>query len=230
MPTTITSDWHYTNRLAVHPTSATTLIAATTTGIWKTTDAGATDWDQALPGHNVFDVDFDPTNGSKAVAGGYGGGAWYSTTGGDLWLAATGLPLGGRIELAYAASDPTIVFASVNDNGGVVYKSTDGGHSYTIAGAATGLLGSQGDYGNAIWVSPSNPLRLIVGGIDLYQSTDGGQTFTKISRWQTNQTFVQTGTGPDSAHADHHAIVADADFRPKRPSTSAMTAALRKRP
>ena len=44
---------------------------------------------------------------------------------------------------------------------------------------------------------------MIVGGIDLWRSTNGGVTLDKISQW-----FSQ----PNSAHADHHAIVAHPGF------------------
>jgi len=212
--TTANSSWWYTNRLAVHPTAATTLLAATSTGVWKTTNAGQTAWTNVLPSVVIMDVAFDPTDGSNAVAGGYAGTAWYSTDTGATWHAATGMPASGRIELAYAASDPTIVYASVNVNGGLVYRSTDGGHSYTLAGPTSGLdlLGNQGNYGNALWVSPTNADRLVVGGVDLYQSTDAGATFNAISDWTVNQNHVITGTGSDSAHADHHAIVANPNY------------------
>jgi hypothetical protein len=43
---------------------------------------------------------------------------------------------------------------------------------------------------------------LIVGGIDLWRSTDAGNTLRRISTWWSDQ----------SAHADHHAIVADPGY------------------
>jgi hypothetical protein len=61
-------------------------------------------------------------------------------------------------------------------------------------------LSEQGWYANCLWAGdPLDPNFVIIGGLDLYRTTDGGLTYTKISDWQQS---------PKSAHADHHAIVA----------------------
>lgn len=205
LASTNTSDFQYVNRLAISPNGA-TLLAATQTGIFRSTNGG-TSWTQVLVNGagqdgEVLDIDFDPTNSNKAVAGGRTGKAWYSTNGGQTWTSATGMAYAtsfyGRVELAYAASSPTTVFASLDKNSGEVWKSTDGGATYGIVRTGDGYLGSQGWYDNALWVDPTNANRIIVGGIDLWQSTDGGTSFTKISQWFS---------APTSAHADHHIIV-----------------------
>jgi hypothetical protein len=214
LSSTANSDWWYTNRLAVHPTSADTVLAATWAGIFRTVNGG-TSWAKELSAEVVHDVDFDPSNGNNAIAGGYSGKAFYSTDGGDSWQPSTGLPAGaGRVEVGFAASNTLVTYASININGGAIYRSSDGGHSYTFIGPSPDVnyLGGQGNYDNALWVSPSNPDRIIVGGIDLYQSTNQGVGLTKISDWTINQNFVRTGSGPDSAHADHHAIVANPSY------------------
>ena len=213
---TADSNWYYTNRLAIHPTSADTLLAATWAGIFKTTDGGA-HWTHPLPSGVITDVDLDPVNGGNAIAGSYGGVAYFSTDGGGSWQLATGLPAASakaRVEVAYSAGNPAIVYASLNLDGGALYRSADGGHSYAFSGPSPDVdyLGSQGAYANALWVSPTNPDRVIVGGLDLYQSTNQGVTMTKISDWTVNQDHVRTGTGPDSAHADHHVIVSNPNY------------------
>jgi hypothetical protein len=174
------------------------IIAATYTGIWNSIDGGA-NWTQA---HNsrTYDVDVDPTDNNKLVAGGRGQ-ATYSVDGGLNWTVATGLETissGSRIEIAYSKSTPSVVFASVDNNSGEVWKSVDGGQSYSLSNTGNSYLGSQGWYDNALWVDPTNADHLIVGGLDLWRSTDGGVNFTKISTWWL---------APDSAHADHHFIM-----------------------
>ena len=79
----------------------------------------------------MFDVNFDPTDASKAIASGDNGTVRYSTDGGLTWNPATGIS-GSRIEVAYARSSPNIVYASVENGQGQVYKSTDGGQSYSL--------------------------------------------------------------------------------------------------
>ena len=66
-------------------------------------------------------------------------------------------------------------------------------------------LSRQGWYANALWIDPVNEKHLIVGGLDLYRSIDGGTTFSKISKWHL---------APQSAHADHHMIIAPPTYAP----------------
>ncbi len=153
---------------------------------------------------------------------GYGGGAEYTTIDeevdsstqlvvNDLQDAhAAGEPitarLKGRVELAWARSTPDTVYASMNSGRGCIWQSTDGGDDfYLISNTNDDYLGKQGGYDNTIWVSPVNDAHVVVGGIDLWRSLDGGATLTKISRWQD----YHTG---DSAHADHHLIVEHPNF------------------
>ena len=201
---TITADWYYVNRLAI-ASNGTTLLAATGSGIWRSTNAGA-NWTQVLINQPVKDINFDPTDNNKAIASGSDGKAWYSTNGGASWTAASGLPALdwlGRVEVAYAPSNPTIVYASIPQNNGELWKSTNGGQSYSLVNAGNNYLGGQGWYDNIIWVDPTNPNILLVGGIDIWRSTDGGANLTKVSLWWA---------APDSAHADNHMILEDPGF------------------
>lgn len=206
LPSTANDDWYHVSRLAIHPTDSHILLAATSTGIWHSFDAGAT-WTKQDP-FAMLDINFNPTDGHKCVASGSAGsGVRYSIDGGLTWNAATGIPPFGRVEIAYASSNPAIVYASVDNRGGELYVSTDGGQTFTLRNTGQDFFsaggGSQGWYDNALWVDPTNSNTLIVGGIDLWRSTDGGATFIKISRWES---------APHSAHADHHVIVESSQF------------------
>ncbi|MEZ5426657.1 MAG: hypothetical protein R2747_10355 [Pyrinomonadaceae bacterium] len=201
-------------------------------GIARSIDGGAT-WTQQTS-VTAQEIDFDPTNSNNAVAGELtvcpsppgppcAASVRYSTDGGQTWTSATFNPgitnggagaTNGRAELAYAPSNSNIVYAAVNNNNGDIYRSTDGGQNYTRVNTGTNFfLGSnnQGWYDNAIWVNPQDPTFLIVGGIDLWRSTNSGANFTQISRWQcgTGQTSSCANT---SAHADQHMIVASPGF------------------
>jgi hypothetical protein len=198
IPSTANSSFYFVNRLVVSPTNNLVLLAATGTGIWRSTDGGAS-WSQRYNAVAMLDVVFNPADGSKAIASGstYGviGRSLYSTDGGVTWTAATGLPAaGGRVEVAYAASSPNIVYASVNNNSGEIYRSTDGGVTFTLLSNPAHVSG-QGWYDNCIWVDPTNPNLVVIGGTDIYRSVDGGVTFTDI------------GGYAGSIHPDQHAIV-----------------------
>ncbi|MBI5029802.1 MAG: hypothetical protein HZB51_04690 [Chloroflexi bacterium] len=206
LPTTNNSNWYYVNRLAISP-NGTTLLAATGSGIWRSINGGDS-WTQVQFSSDMADVKFNPSDNNKAVAGRFWGGAYYSTNGGLNWNTATfNVPgLTGsypRTELAYAPSNPSIVYAGVYQTSGEVWQSVDGGQTYSRVNAITNYMGTQGWYDNAIWVDPTNANIIVVGGIDLYRSTNGGTTLTKISQWQY---------APSSAHADHHAIVSHPGF------------------
>ena len=204
LASTANSNWYYVNRLAISP-DGNTLLAATNTGIWRSANGGAT-WSQVTT-TRTLDIDFHPTDSSRAIASGsYGNNVYYSTDGGVTWSTATGFPSLGwlnRVEVTYVSNSPNIVYASLNSNGGEIWKSTDGGATYSRVNTGYNFLGGQGWYDNIIWVDPTNANTVIVGGIDLWRSTDGGATLTKISQWWS---------APASPHADHHAIVAHPNF------------------
>ena len=201
LASTTGSTFHYVNRLAIHPTNGQIILAATRSGIFRSTDGG-TSWSQRTTA-DTMDIDFNPTDATRCVASGRLGLALYSTDGGVTWIAATGLTATGRVEVAYSASSPTTVYASQERNSGELYQSTNGGQSYTLKNTGTNYLGGQGWYDNALWVDPTNPAIVIVGGIDLYRSTNSGTTLSQISQWFS---------APTSAHADHHFIVHQPGF------------------
>ena len=109
---------------------------------------------------------------------------------------------GGR--LAVTPADPNRVYAyligeaKTNDFGYIgVYKSTDAGTSWTLPNSPAGgpysdthpnlAIGSpdwtyhQGFYNCAILCSETNPDEIIVGGLNIWKSTDGASTFTGVS-------------------------------------------------
>jgi photosystem II stability/assembly factor-like uncharacterized protein len=80
-------------------------------------------------------------------------------------------------------------------------------------GSSNGFF-TQGWYDNIIAVDPANPNTVWSGGIDLFRSDDGGQTWGIASFW-----WATPGVNPEFAHADHHAIV----FHPQYNGTSNQT-------
>ncbi|MGI9014841.1 MAG: WD40/YVTN/BNR-like repeat-containing protein [Phycisphaerales bacterium] len=189
MPGTDTSDFYFVNRIALHPTNVNEMVVATTTGIWRTTDDGAS-WTRTLD-IIALDVKRHPTNPNRLVASGRNGAApYYSTNGGVSWIQASGAG-GLRQELAYAPSDPNIVYACVSNSGSLrTWRSLDGGMNYTLQQA--GGVGTYDAYNNTIWVDPTDPDILVIGGVWLYFSGDAGVNF--------QQRYT-------AAHPDMHGIV-----------------------
>ncbi len=206
---TLTPDYQYVNRLAINATGK-IMLAATRAGLFRSDDAGWTNWSPRWTGE-FSDVVFHPTDASLAVAGGLKNGqAYYTTDGGLNWHPVTHPGVwNDRVELTYSRKNPAIVYASVNNGTGEIWRSVDGGQTYSrrrgvdAAGKAVPFLGKQGWYGNAIWAGDStNSNLVIVGGIDLWKSTDGGDTLVDISSWWDDR----------SVHSDQHVIVADAKY------------------
>ncbi|WP_138733757.1 WD40/YVTN/BNR-like repeat-containing protein [Modestobacter excelsi] len=205
LPSTATPDFHEVNRIAVSP-SGTVVLAATGTGIFRSADAARATWTKV---HDVAtgDVRFDPQDDDRAVAGAVDAAeAWFTQDGGLTWTAAGHGPWSGRVELAYAAADPTIVYASVQATNGEIWRSEDRGQSYAprktvdVDGHPAPYLGDQGWYDNVIWAGdPTSSDLVVVGGINLWRSLDGGDHLAEISTWWA---------APASAHADQHAFVA----------------------
>ncbi|GIX03784.1 MAG: hypothetical protein KatS3mg113_0790 [Planctomycetaceae bacterium] len=202
LSSTNNGSFYYVNRLAISP-NGNVLLAATNSGLFRSTDGGNT-WTTPSGGVNVrmLDCDFHPTDSTRCICSSSGARVWYSTNGGLSWTSATGLSsttdgFAERTEICYARANPNIVYASVDRSNGAIFRSTDGGQSFSLRGTH-GHLASQGWYDNIIWAGdPNNADRVIVGGVDLFRSVDGGQTLAQISQWWL---------APASAHADHHEI------------------------
>lgn len=110
----------------------------------------------------------------------------------------------GGARIAVTNADPNRVYAYLigeskpNDLGYIgVYRSDDGGISWTLPNGPVGgpysathinlaigtstWLYHQGFYNCAIMASPTDPDVLLVGGLNVYKSTDGGATFSALS-------------------------------------------------
>jgi photosystem II stability/assembly factor-like uncharacterized protein len=207
------ADWRFVNRIAVHPTQPQVVLAALTNNsrasgaIYRSADAGAT-WTRVSTA-KALDVAFDPINPSNALAGLDDGTILYSRDAGMSWTRTAplvGSPSGrsstARAEIAFARSQPGVAYASVDNEKGEVWRSEDAGATWMRLSNPQ-HLGTQGDYDNAIWVDPTDANHVLVAGLDVYQSRDGGATFAKVSDWRDV---------PFSPHADHHALVSAPNF------------------
>ena len=175
-----TAGWLAVNRLAIDPNNSSILLAATPNGIYRSVDAGAS-WSLRYV-NGVLDVDFHPTDSLLAVAGERGDDGLYSTDGGVTWANATGITSSAiRVETAYAASSPNVVYAAASVSGSIrIYRSNDGGQTYTQQ-SPNSTISTYSRYNNALWVDPTNPSRVVCGGVRLYRSNNSGSSLTNIT-------------------------------------------------
>jgi photosystem II stability/assembly factor-like uncharacterized protein len=174
-------------------------------GLFRSANGGKT-WAlirRGLPNLPAADVDIDPRDPRRIfvtagdVFGNDRNGVYLSTDAGNSFrevLGVEGSSL-GRIALAIAPSDPDFVYAIASrppgreTTGGftpqgdvtlALFASTDGGQSWGATDPGN-FLGDQGVYDIAIAVAPDDPRTVILGGVQLLRSTDGGMTFANIT-------------------------------------------------
>lgn len=195
-------------RLIIHPTNPQILLAATSAGIRRTTDGGVT-WTTPSTS-NSYDIEFHPSNPNIVYAAGVS--FRRSTDGGVTWTTiSSGIPTTGIIRMVIAvttgSSNLVYVIASNSSNSGFqgFYRSTDQGVNFTQMATTPNLLGwsstgndtgGQGWYDLCVAASPLNPDEVVVGGVNVWRSTNGGSTWSLYGHW--------TGTGAPFTHADHH--------------------------
>lgn len=206
----------YVNRLAIDPATSDIYAAvAPAHAIWKSNNGGAS-WTLRLlmPGP-ATDVKVSPNVINRVLAASQPdddspGDVFYSTDYGATWVEQTTGATGklpddtGRCEVAFGPGD--VAYVLMDRNNGQVWRSTNIGApnpTWTLRATINVFNpsggGSQGWYDNMIWVDPTNSNTVIIGGIDLWRSLDGGATFTKISDWRQYHTGL-------SAHADQHVL------------------------
>ena len=195
-------------------------------GIYRSDDGGETWSNKLFIADSagVVDLIMDPSNPNVLYAAGYNRMRNYyssivsgpnakiykTTNGGESWvILSSGLPATDecRIGLAISNDDPNIVFALYVAEDGLdvkdIYKSTDAGASWTALdiyagadGLPDGVMGGFGWYFGEVYLNPYNNDHLIIPGVEMFQTLDGGTS------WERNVPFWWTY----EVHADKHAI------------------------
>ncbi len=198
----------YISQIVVHPTNSSLVYLSGSAGVYKSTDAGAT-WASTSSGANANCVIADPTD-SQILYTGIGTGylssnvVKKSTDGGGSWTTlGGGLPTSNvaRIQLAMAPTNHNTFMQVLRALRRTLllglYQTTDGGTTWTSQATSPNYLDGQGWYDNAVCVKPTDANTVIVGGLDIYRSTTGGTSLTKVTSWNTATTGF-------FSHADIH--------------------------
>jgi PKD repeat protein len=199
------------SRLIIDPSNPQILLAASSVGIWRTTNGG-TNWTQSST-TPVNDIEFKP--GATATIYATGTSFLKSTNNGVSFTAVTtGLPANTAVDRMSVAVTPAnaayvyVLAGNATNNGfNGVYRSTNDGASFTSMATTPNLMGwssTGNDTGGQSWydqglaVSPTNANEVLVGGVNVWRSTNGGTSWTIYGHW--------TGTGAPFIHADIHGL------------------------
>lgn len=182
-------------------------------GVYKTTDGGVT-WEKVLYTNDTSgcgELVMDPSNPNKLIAnmwqhqrkpwnfnsGGPGSGLYITVDGGKTWKKLgkeDGIPDGnlGRIGLAFAASQPSRVYAKIEATKNGFYKSDDGGFTWTLVNSDPAQVTDRPFYFQEIYVDTKNENRIYDIHSTVTFSEDGGKSFSTLIPYS-------------GIHPDHHA-------------------------
>lgn len=192
----------YSGDILINPNDSNMLWVATTNGIYRTINAGV-NWNLVQAGDfSGGRIRLKPGTSSTVYA--VSNNRFYRSTnsGSSFSIVTTGLPSSsGRLilDVTPANSDYIYILSATTSNGFQgIYRSTDGGSTWTKTSGTTNIFEStQAYYDLALAVSTTNANEIYTGCLNVWKSTDGGVSVTKISYWNQPQSAAYT-------HADIH--------------------------
>ncbi len=203
--------------LAMDPNNPDKIYAGTNGGFYSTNDGGDS-WTLSIPG-TCYDIEIKPDDPNTIYI--CNSSVWKSTDGGASFSSASsGLPDGATVNralIAVSAAEPDYLYylcGNESDNSFKgVYRSDDAGTTWELRGDSPNIFsyetdgsgsGGQSWYDMALTASPTNGEEIYIGGINVWKSNTGGNSFEITSHWvhPTNVGYT---------HADIHVLEAFGD-------------------
>lgn len=202
------------NAIEIDANQTNVIFAGSNDGLYKSTDFGETFYKVINSGH-IMEVKINPQNSNTvfAVSKNY---FYRSQDGGESFeIISNGLLTSiGRIAMDITPADTSYIYLLIADgssNFNGVYRSTDGGSSFSqqVGIADINLLGyvqdgsdedSQAWYDLAIAVSETDRDKIYTGGVNVWTSDNGGLSWTNSSHWY----YVNNDN--TYSHADIHSL------------------------
>lgn len=221
--------------------NVTTFLGGTELGIFKSIDEGVT-WNmlnvpQTPSGNNHEPNDIEVgadgkiwMSTTRSSIFGDGGGQIFSSDDGENFVNVHTVTNAIRTQIAVSKQDADKIYILAQIPGGVAMQGTTDGFGTEIFDlelpndADNGIPANDFTRGQAFYdllleVSPTDDQVLYAGGIDLFQSGNGGQlgnpsSWSQISKWSNNNNL--SGLTVPLVHADQHSMV----FAPNDPFTA----------
>ncbi len=197
--------------MVMDPNNNNSIVAITNTGIYKTNDAGST-WTLKTASRGFGDLKQKTPTSRTLYAATRDSAFFRSLDFGDTWTQITsgivlpsGITNGNGCRIAVTPADTNVVYLAMVANSGTVYKSINGGLSFSaVKNTASPYLtyydnsptsSGQGDYNFGIGVDRTNANILYLVAHNNWKSTDGGVTWTQLTNWW------------QKCHTDMHQII-----------------------
>lgn len=227
-------DWSYDqNRgiwdIKVSELNPNIIYAATTDGVYKSTDAGAI-WNKVHDVVMATSIIVHPQDDNKVLVGcgnfqspGYG--IYRTINGGNNWVKIRStLPLNfrGKVQLEYAPTNPDIVYASIGngfsfaDGASWLCKTEDFGSSWKVQNTRD-YSRWQGWFSHDVAVNPQNADDLAIVGINVWKSADAGLTLDSVAVGGItfgNLPLEGPDGPPNYVHSDCHDVI----YHPENPN------------
>ncbi len=205
-----TSQGRTVSKILIDPTNTQIIHVATSNGIYRSTNGGTTF--TLVSSAGPHDMEMKPNDPSTIYAA-VGASVYRSTNSGQSYSSIYSVSGAGRLALAVTLADSNYLYvlADKSSDGSFqgFYRSTDGGNSFSAKSTSPNILGrasdgsdagvGQGWYDLCVAASPIHADEVVIGGINIWRSTDGGTTWTINAQWQ--------GSGAPYVHADIHDLI-----------------------
>lgn len=207
-------------RIVIHPTNPSRLVAATTSGLYSTSDAGET-WNTGLIWNmHIQELTVNPMNPDYWFASTAGIGTAFiftSSDGGLTWTDLDPRALGElffteRMAMAYSPVNPARLYffgSAFHGDFDAFWTSSDNGETWTQMSTSPNILGwtldgsdldvGQGHYDLTLVADPTDEGTVYIGGINIWKSADYGATWQIMTHWLQDQPVA-------FVHADHHEL------------------------